>query len=51
MVSDSSFDDEAQQQALIEWENAWTEQTTIPAPVKPDNPVLLVNGLMMEVSR
>ena len=51
VVSESSFDDEAQQQALIEWENAWTEQTTIPAPVKPDNPVLLVNGLMMEVSR
>ncbi|WP_170826601.1 alpha-N-acetylglucosaminidase [Alteromonas confluentis] len=49
MQQGKTFDDEAQQQALIKWEREWIEQSDIPALDKPENPVSLVSELMATI--
>lgn len=44
------FDDEAQQQRLIQWESEWIAQSTIPEKQQPKNPIELANTLLKAVS-
>lgn len=46
IANGAEFDDAAAQQAVIDWESAWIEQSNIPALTKPTDPIQLARELM-----